>query len=43
MRSGISLGRLTVNTDIPDAVQVESIRTWIAGVCAGGSGEAGIR
>jgi hypothetical protein len=42
-RSGISLGRLTVNTDIPDAVQVESIRTWIAGVCAGGSGQAGIR
>jgi hypothetical protein len=43
MSSGITLGRLTVNTDLPDAVQVESIRTWIAGACAGRTGEVGIR
>jgi hypothetical protein len=43
MRSGLTVGRLTVNTDHPDAVQIESIRTWIAAVCAGGSGQVGTR
>jgi hypothetical protein len=39
--SGVSLGRLTVNTDLPDAVQMPSLRTWIAGACAGANGTAG--
>jgi hypothetical protein len=41
--SGVSLGRLTINTDLPDAVQVPSLRMWVASVCAGGNGQAGIR
>ena len=34
--SGASFGRLTINTDLPDAVQVPSLRTWIATACASG-------
>ena len=34
--SGVSFGRLTINTDLPDAVQVPSLRTWIAAACASG-------
>ena len=41
--SGVSFGRLTINTDLPDAVQVPSLRTWIAGACADGNGQTGIR
>jgi hypothetical protein len=42
-RTGVSFGRLTVNTDLPDAVQVPVLRTWIATACAGGSGQTEIR
>jgi hypothetical protein len=41
--SGVSFGRLTVNTDLPDAVQVPFIRTWIASACAAGNGQTGTR
>jgi hypothetical protein len=41
--SGRSFGRLTINTDLPDAVQVPSLRAWIARVCAAGDGQTGIR
>jgi hypothetical protein len=34
--SGVSFGRLTINTDLPDAVQVPSFRAWIAAACASG-------
>jgi hypothetical protein len=32
--NGLLLGRLTINTDLPDAVQLPSLRTWIASACA---------
>jgi hypothetical protein len=32
--SGVSFGRLTINMDLPDAVQVPSLRTWISAACA---------
>ena len=35
--SGASFGRLTINTDLPDAVQVPSFKTWIATACARGN------
>jgi hypothetical protein len=37
--NGVSFGRLTINTDLPDAVQVQSLRTWIDTACAGGDGQ----
>jgi hypothetical protein len=40
--SGVSLGRLTVNTDLPDAVQMPSLQAWIADACAGRSRTQGV-
>lgn len=41
--SGVSFGRLTINPDLSDAVQVPSLRTWIARGCAGGNDQRGMR
>lgn len=40
---GISFGRLTINTDLPDAAQLPSLRAWISSACAAGNGQTGNR
>jgi hypothetical protein len=40
---GVSLGRLTINTDLADAAQLPYLQTWIAGACVGGRGQVGIQ
>jgi hypothetical protein len=40
-RDGLSLGRLTINTDLADAAQLPYLQAWIAGACAGADGAKG--